>query len=208
MKTSCLTHVLSACLGLFLYLSIGTVQAALVSVTSSADMSDGGLFSTALLPIGTTVSADVQFDIGPGTVFTSSLSNVSGTFTWLDSTFGTQTFIADSAFISNKQIDGSAYHVSFLTESAPIITGIEITGFSITFAAPPNTSAEFYDHILNSSVSGMRVLAMYGNSGDWGNLTSNVTGSISAVPIPGALMLFISGLLGIFVTRTVNTKIL
>lgn len=195
-------------LGIFLIFFSANSHAGLISVDASADMSSGLPLTTNLLPIGTNVTADIQFDVGVGAINTSSFSNISGGFSWFDTAFGQQTFSADSAQITT--INSSGWFDLNFTGIGPVINGIAADSFSILFdlgANPflsPGSTTELYDLILNSSVSGMRVGAFRGGLTHYGNLNSNVTGVITAVPEPNIIILLLSGLLGLFILRALK----
>ncbi len=177
-------------------------HAGLISVDASADMTSGFSLATSLLPIGTNVSADIKFDVGVGTIGISNFTDVSGIFSWFDTTFGLQTFSADNAQITT--INSAGWFDLNFTGLGPVINGITANSFSILFDIgtnpfiSPGSTTELYDLILNSSVSGMRVGALQGGLTHYGNLKSNVTGSVTAVPEPNIIILFLSGLLGFF----------
>ena len=181
-------------------------QAALVSVNASANMTSGLPLATSLLPIGTSVTSDVSFDIGAGTIGTSNFTSVSGTFSWVDSTFGAQVFTANNASISTTNSAG--WFLLDFTGSSPTINGITAGIFSIQFNigtnpfTSPGSTTELYDLVISSSIDRMRVGARQGGLTQFGDLQSNVSGTVSAVPIPGTLVLFISGLLGLFTIKS------
>ncbi|WP_404359315.1 hypothetical protein [Methylotuvimicrobium sp. KM1] len=180
-------------------------QAALVFLSASADMSSGLPLTTSLLPIGTSVTSNVSFDIGSGTIEASNFTNVTGTFSWVDSTFGAQVFNANNASISTTHSAG--WFLLDFTGSGPTINGITADIFSIQFNigtnpfTSPGSTTELYDLVINSSIDRMRVGASQGSWTHFGDLQSNVSGSVSAVPIPSALILLVSGLLGLFTIK-------
>ena len=186
------------------------VQASLISVNASADMTDGLSLTTSLLPTGTTVTSDVTFNIGSGTISTSVIDNVTGTFDWIDNAFGAQTFNADGASIST--INSAGWFLLDFTGSGPTISGITASLFSIQFNIgtnpflSPGSTSELFDLVLNSSIDKFRVGASQGGLTHFGNLTSNVSGTISAVPTPGVLLLFVTGLLGLYTCRDIKLK--
>lgn len=196
--------------GLFAVVFTANAQAALVSVNASADMTSGFAQATDLLPIGTTVTSNVDFDIGVGTINTASIDNVSGSFNWIDSSLGAQTFNADSARITTTNSAG--WFVLLFNGIGPTIDGITAANFSIQFDigtnpfVPPGSTTELFDLVLNSSVALLRVGARLGATTQFGVLESNVSGSISEVPLPAALLFFISGLLGLTATRFAVSK--
>lgn len=186
------------------------VQAALISVDASADMTSGLPLTTSLLPVGTTVTSDVTFDIGAGTISSSNISNVTGTFNWIDSILGVQTFNANSANIST--INSAGWFLLDFNGSGPTISGITASIFSIQFNIgtnpflSPGSTSELFDLVLNSSIDRFRVGASQGSSTQFGNLTANVNGTINAVPAPGVLFLFAAGLLGLYACRAIKVK--
>lgn len=177
-------------------------QAALVSVRASADMSSGLPLTTNLLTIGTSVTSNVTFDVGAGTIGVSDITNVSGIFSWVDSTFGAQVFNANNASISTTHSAG--WFLLDFTGSGPTINGITADIFSIQFNTgtnpfiSPGSTMELYDLVLNSSIDRMRVGARQGSLTQFGDLQSNVSGTVRTVPVPSTLILFASGLLGLF----------
>jgi len=186
------------------------VEASLISVNTSADITDGLPLATSLLPIGTTVTSDITFNIGAGTIGTSIIDNVTGTFNWIDNAFGAQTFNADSASIST--VNSAGWFFLDFSGNGPTVSGITGSLFSIRFnigtnpfSSPGNTS-ELFDLVLNSSIDRLRVGASRNGSTNFGNLASNVTGRISAVPAPGVLLLFATGLLGLFAFGAIREK--
>ncbi len=187
-----------------------TCQASLITVYASADMTDGFSLATSLLPIETTVSSDVTFDIGDGTIDTSIIDNVSGTFNWVDSALGIQTFNADSAFIST--INSAGWFLLSFAGSGPTISGITASIFSIQFNIgtnpflSPGSTSELFDLVLNSSIDRLRVGASQSGLTHYGNLASNVSGTINAVPAPGVLLLFVAGLAGLYTVRATRVK--
>lgn len=195
-------NLLLKLVGLMALAGFANSQAAMVSVSASADMSGGLPYTTSLLPIGTNVMSDVRFDIGAGTIDTSNITNVSGTFSWMDDSLGQQAFNANNVSISTTHSTG--WFILDFTGNGPTIDSITADIFSIQFNIgtnpflPPGSTTELFDLVLNSSIDRMRVGASQGGLTQFGDLQSNVTGSISAVPVPGALILFISGLLGLF----------
>lgn len=187
------------------------LQASLISVNASADMTDGLSLATSLLSVGTTVTSDVTFNIGSGTIDTSVIDNVSGTFDWIDSAFGAQTFDADGAYISI--INSAGWFLLDFTGSGPTISGITASLFSIQFNIgtnpflSPGSTSELIDLVLNSSIDEFRVGASQGGLTHFGNLASNVSGSITSVPEPGVLLLFVTGLLGLYTCRATRKKL-
>jgi len=197
-------------IGVIVLLTTANSQAALVSVNTSADMTSGLSLATSLLPIGTKVTSDVSFNISTGTISTSNITNVSGTFSWMDSVFGVQTFSANNAFINT--INSSGWFDLNFTGNGPTINGITSDNFSILFnvgtnpfVSPGNTT-ELYDLVVNGSIDKLRIGASQNGLIHYGELESNVIGAISAVPIPSALILFVSGVLGLFATRSRSLK--
>lgn len=192
-------------LGLIILLTATRSHAALVSVNASADMTGGFPQALSLLPVGTTVTSDILFNIGPGNIGSSIIDNVSGTFGWVDSISGAQVFNADNASI--RTINSAGWFDLRFTGSGPTLGGITADSFSIVFDigtnpfSPPGSTAELFDLVLNSTVDSMRVGALQGATTQFGNLETNVTGTISAVPVPGALSLFVFGLVGIYAAR-------
>jgi hypothetical protein len=192
-----------------LFLSANS-HAGLISVDALADMSSGYSNSKRLLPIGTTVSANVQFDVGSGTVHTSSFSNVSGDFSWTDTTFGLQTFTANSARITSRNAAG-LIGLKF-TGIGQKIRGLVADSFMLVFDigvnpfSSPGSTTQFYDLVLGSSVSNMRVGARQDRTTHYGYLKNNVTGSIISVPGPGTLPLFLLGLFAVFASRVPSNK--
>ncbi len=186
------------------------VQASLISVNASADMTDDLSLATSLLPIGTTVTSDVTFNIGSGTIGTSVIDNVTGTFDWVDSAFGEQTFNADGASIST--INSAGWFLLDFTGSGPTISGITASLFSIQFNigtnpfSYPGSTSELFDLVLNSSIDKFRVGASQSSLTHFGNLASNVRESITPVPAPGVLLLFVTGLLGLYSCRATRAK--
>ncbi len=195
--------------GILVFVLSVNSHAALITVNASADMTSGLPYTLSLLPIGTKVTSDVTFNIGSGTIDTSIIDNVSGTFSWNDSTFGLQVFNTTSAAISTIHSDGW-FSMTF-SGSGPTIGGITAESFGIVFNIgtnpflPPGSTTELLDLVLNGSVLGMRVGASQGSTTHYGDLQDNVVGSINTVPVPGALVLFISGLLGLFSSRVMRT---
>ena len=188
--------------GVFTLIITSQSQAALISVQASADMSNsyGSSLVTTLLPIGTTVYSDVQFDIGAGLYSTDfEFTNVSGTFTWDDTVHGLQTFTANNASIITTHSSGW-FSLRF-TGIHPSATGVYADSFSLVFDIgenPYTSTAELYDLVLNSNVSRMRVGATTGSGAvDYGELEVNVSSAISAVPIPAAFWLFGFGLISL-----------
>ncbi len=185
-------------------------HAALVSVNTSADMSSGLPQALNLLPIGTTVTSDIIFNIGNGNISTSTIDSVSGTFSWIDSTYGAQAFTAENALIST--INSAGWFNLLFTGTGPTIDGITAGSFSIVFDIgtnpflPPGSTTELFDLVLSSTIDRLRVGALQGALTQFGDLESNVSGTISAVPIPGALVLFASGLLGLYAARANSSK--
>ncbi len=185
------------------------VQASLISVNASADMTDGLSIATDLLPIGTTLTSNVTFNIGSGTIGSSVIDNVTGTFDWIDSVFGAQTFNAEGASIST--INSAGWFLLDFTGSGPTINGISASLFSIQFNIgtnpffSPGSSSELFDLVLNSSIDKFRVSASQGFQTQFGNLSSNVSGTISSVPAPAVLLLFVTGLAGLYTCR-INRK--
>lgn len=182
-------------------------HASLISVNATADMSSGFSLATDLLSIGTNVTADIQFDVGDGSIQSSIFSSVSGEFSWLDSILGLQTFSADDAHITTINSDGW-FNLNF-SGIGPVINGITADSFSVVFdiginpyLAPGNTT-ELYDLILNSSIENLRVGALQNGLTHYGVLDSNVSGTVSAtsVPEPGIAALFFTGLIGLMVSR-------
>lgn len=185
-------------------------QASLISVNASADMTNGLSLATNLLPISTTVTSDVTFNIGSGTIATSVIDNVSGTFNWIDSAFGAQTFNADSASIS--AINSAGWFLLDFSGIGPTISGITASLFSIQFNIStnpfisPGSTSELLDLVLSSSIDRFQVGASQGPLTHYGTLASNVSGTISSVPAPGVLLLFVTGLLGLYTFRAVKVK--
>lgn len=124
-------------------------QASLISVNASADMTDGLSIATSLLSVGTTVTSDITFNIGDGAIGTSIIDNVSGTFDWVDSIFGAQTFNANSAAIST--INSAGWFLLDFTGSGPTISGITASLFSIQFniGTNPFLSPDRHQNCLN-----------------------------------------------------------
>ena len=180
-------------------------KAALVSVQASADMTSGFDLATDLLPIGTTVTSDLIFDIGPGTIQTSNIGNVSGSFNWVDAALGAQSFNADSARITTRNSAG--WYQLLFSGNGPTINGLTVVNFEIRFDigtnpfSPPGSTAQLFDLTLNSTIERLRVYVSEGPRTVTGELLDNVSGSVSEVPVPGALLLFATGLLGIYASR-------
>jgi hypothetical protein len=190
----------------FLLAFTANVQASLISVNASADMKDGFSLATTLISIGTTVTSDITFNLGAGTINTSNIDSVSGSFNWIDGVFGAQSFNADSASIST--INSAGWFLLDFTGSGPTIDGITASIFSIQFNigtnpfVSPGSTSELFDLVANSSIDSFRVGATQGGLTHSGNLSSNVSGTISTVPEPGVYLLFFTGLLGLYVQRT------
>lgn len=186
-------------------------RAALVSVKVSADMSSGLTLATDLLPVGTTVTSDLVFDIGAGNINTAVIDNVSGSFNWEDAAQGAQTFSATAASI--ETINSAGWLLLLFTGIGPTIDGITAAGFSIQFNiginpfSPRGRVAELYDLVLNSSVDRLRVRASRAGGTVSGDLATNVTATISPVPLPEGLILFASALLGLGAVKFTRVRV-
>ena len=185
-------------IGIFAIIITSHSHAAFVAVEASADMRSGYNPSITLLPYGTTVSANIQFDILPGTLRASGFSSISGSFTWHDNVLGIQEFIPNNSQLATTHRDGW-FGMRFRGDS-PIINGISVDSFIILFDigtnpfTSPGSTTELYNLIINSTVMGLRVGASNGLGVGYGDLDINVSSAINPVPIPGAILLFVSGI--------------
>ncbi len=189
-------------LAAFLLLVVASVPALAVPIHLNAQATWNGTHSNfdTLFPPPTTVTASIDFDVGPGDINNASLSSVSGTFSWVHSTLGSQVFMATGLGIFTQQAVGiisfGAYGVG------PTISGITAGfGISLDIGTNPFTStAELSDLILGSSIVSLDIGASHTGGSDSGSLSDNLSGSItqrSSIPEPTTLALMGIGLAGI-----------
>jgi len=189
-------RILFACLTLL----TGSTHAATISAIAMGDVSSGLVYATNLIPVGTTVTADISMNVGPGTISTSQLTGVSGTFSWIDSTLGPQTFFANSAWLRGQAYTG-VINIWFFG-SGPTINNSTAASFSIDFNigtnpfTAPGSTTELSELLVASEIYGMSFGATSGNTTHFAGIRDDISGVVSAVPLPGALSLFLSGLIG------------
>lgn len=187
-------------------LASGNSLAALISIDASAEMTSGTSVATSLFPIGVNLIADFSFDVGPGSRSTASITDVSGNFSWVDSVFGPQSYDATSASVSGFSTTGF-FEVRFLGDRQTV-GDISANTFRITFVngidtfRPPGSTVELYDLFLASTIGSIDVVVQQpGQPLGFGEFETNVSGSISAVPVPAAIWLFGTALVGLFGIR-------
>ena len=180
----------------------GNSLAALISIDASAEMTSGTSVATSLFPIGTNLVADFSFDVGPGNRATASITDVSGSFSWVDSVFGPQSYDATSASVSGFSTTGF-FEVRFLGDRQTV-GDITANTFRITFVngidtfRPPGNSVELYDLFLVSTIGSIDVVVQQpGEPLGSADFETNVSSSISAVPVPAAFWLFGTALIGL-----------
>jgi hypothetical protein len=181
----------------------GQVGASIISISASAEMTGGSSLATNLFPIGTKVVADLSFDVGLGNRSTASITDVSGSFSWMDSIFGLQSYDAKNAYIRSVSSSGW-FDVLFWASDRQTVGDITANAFGIKFIngvdtfRPPGSTVELYDLFLGSSIERMDVIVQQpGFPIGFGDFATNVSGNISAVPVPTTIWLFGTGLLGL-----------
>jgi hypothetical protein len=110
----------------------GQVGASIISISASAEMTGGSSLATNLFPIGTKVVADLSFDVGLGNRSTASITDVSGSFSWMDSIFGLQSYDAKNAYIRNVSYSGW-FDVLFWASDRQTVGDITANAFGIKF---------------------------------------------------------------------------
>lgn len=172
-------------------------SAILIDVNGSADKSSTNGSSSGYIPLGTTINTSLSFDVGVGDYESASLSNASGTFSWVDDIYGNQLFTIDSVSRS------SAYYLGFLRYSffgtGPALGGFTSNQFIVEFdigVNPFNSSEELLNLLLNSSVSSIGFGAKRGTSTSFGYARDNAQGEVSltSVPEPSSIALLGLGL--------------
>jgi hypothetical protein len=158
---------------------------------------------TNLLPIGTKVVSDLRFNVGQGNRSTASITDVSGSFSWTDNIYGLQSCDAKSAFIGSFSSSGW-FDVLFWASDWQTVGDITANALGIEFIngvdtfSPAGSSVELYDFIMCSSIERMDVVVKQpGFPLGFGDFAINVSGSISAMPVPPVGQLFGAGIIGL-----------
>lgn len=176
---------LTLLLGLFFLLE-APAEATLLRVEAQAAMTDGLPLTVAYLPVGTVVDAVITFDIGPGPPGAiGALQAVAGTFTWNDGlprTFDTSRgFVSGAFFLGLVTVD--------FPGTGPTIDGLRATVFEVVFdigVNPFTTTEQLSVLMLGGAVDRLRIGVSDGSGlTQFGDLMTDVSSSITALPLPG-----------------------
>lgn len=183
------------------FLTIAThANAALLNTNAQAMMTSGWGYSTTYMPIGTAVNASVTFDVEPGApssfpAFYPAVSSATGTFVWNDSV--PQVFSTSGQVIIRRLSSSGEIDLEF-EGTGPTIDGLIANNFTIRYnlgVNPFTTTNELSDLLLSSTIERLRIgVYLYDNinSGNYGDLATDVSGSVS-IPEPATLSLLALG---------------
>ena len=154
-----------------------------------------------MIPLGTPVTADVDFSASAATPPSAYLADVTGSFTWDNG--GPQVFNVSSATLGPTSSSG-VIGLNF-SGSGPTIGSLTIAQFTITVdlgTNPFTTTEEIASLLVNqASVVKMRVGVSAPNSTSFGDLDANVSGLIVPEPSTFALAMFGIAAFGAFAWR-------
>ena len=181
-------------------------NATLLYTNTQATMTSGWGYSTTYMPVGTVVNASVTFDVEPGApssfpAFYPAVTSATGTFVWNDSipqVFSTSGQVIISRLSSSGEID-----LEF-EGTGPTIDGLIANNFTIRYnlgVNPFTTTNELSDLLLSSTIERLCIgVYLYNNinSGNYGDLATDVSGSVS-IPEPTTLLLL--GLGGLLIRK-------
>lgn len=185
------------------YILIADAGAALIHTEAEAAMTYGYSFAPTYLPIGTVVSASVDFDIGSGIPSSfPKINSASGLFTWYDE--GLRVFQVNQAEVVRVDSEGLVT-INFMG-TGPLIDGLTATSFGIYYDIglnPFRTTVDLSDLLADSTIN--RLSTLVANDLNWssaGYLTTAVTGF--TIPEPATLVLLTFGALALARRKNVH----
>lgn len=168
-------------------------HAGILHTDAQATMTSGFGFSTNYLPIGTVVTASVDFDIAPGVplLFPQILS-AAGTFAWNDVT--PQVFNVSGAQMTGAGPNGNIF-VSYSGAGPTNASGLFPTEFIIGYnigTNPFTTHQDLSVLLMNSTIVSFQVgVRNQAFATAYGQLKGDVSGAVgSTVPEPTSLSIF------------------
>lgn len=181
---------------------LSPVNATIIQVDVEGEVDDS--FISSYIPVGTTVTASIVFDITSSASWGPNISLISGSISWFD---GVAQQIVPGAMSQGSSTGGggnySGFGFLFSGGLFPTINGLTGNRFDINFAVNHTAGDDWAETILNGSVLSMGV--GYADANGSGRSCSNCVGiinsqssfAVSDVPEPSALSLL--GLACVFV---------